>query len=81
MLNIDMYCCQTFQNAFSRKDIDRHGNERSISFYIYGRPRIANDGDGYFDDMTSDYEIAYCPFCGQKLSGVVGGTHEETTPH
>jgi len=62
-----IYCCKEFQRAFSKENITHHGNERGISFYIYGRPRFANDEDGYFDDMTSDDEIFYCPFCGQKL--------------
>ena len=37
-------------------------------FFIRGKPRLINDGDGHFDDMTDEHEIFHCPFCGKKLT-------------
>lgn len=34
---------------------------------MFGRPSFHNDGDGYFDDMTDQIPINFCPWCGTKI--------------
>lgn len=60
-------CCKVFQDIVTRGDINDIQTGATISYLIHGRPYIVDDGDGYKDDMTPEYEITYCPFCGKKL--------------
>ena len=59
------HCCDRFAEHVWKENIDVWENKPS--FYIYGRPSGADDGDGYYYDMTDKIEIFYCPFCGKKL--------------
>jgi len=59
-------CCEDLSILVEHEDIE----QGAIGLEIYGKPSYANDGDGYFDDMTETYPIVYCPFCGAKIKEV-----------
>ena len=61
-------CCKKMEQKIEEETIatlDQADGEKH--YYIHGKPAWVNDGDGYFDDNTSEIEINYCPFCGKKL--------------
>lgn len=58
-----MKCCKELADAIDSRDIFKGAD----SFRMFGRPRLVNDGDGRFDDMTDIYTIRFCPFCGCAL--------------
>lgn len=64
------YCCEEFEKAVRKNFIILY----SESAAIRGEPEMVNDGDGYFDDMTSEEGIGFCPFCGAELAKVLKET-------
>ena len=63
------FCCSEFESQFMEKNIFRGYEEGT--FCMYGKPEFAHDGevDGitYYDNMTDEITLYYCPFCGVKL--------------
>jgi hypothetical protein len=59
-------CCEDLSKMAEAEELEQGAS----GLEIYGKPRYANDGDGYFDDMTNTYPIVYCPFCGAKIEEV-----------
>lgn len=58
------FCCQEMKENVESDDImARYPNK----YFIRGRTRIFDDGDGYFDEDTDEIEIRYCPFCGKLI--------------
>ncbi len=57
-----MRCCRIMGEALIEEDIV----VRQEHLFMYGHPRFVNDGDGRMDDMTDEYEILFCPFCGRR---------------
>lgn len=62
-------CCTDLEFALARgyihkNRVDRHTN----TYYIEIVDRVVNDGDGYFDVMTDELELKYCPFCGKEFN-------------
>lgn len=60
-------CCIKLSNVIENNDIDEYGPEDNRIVAIYGMPNSVDDGDGYWDDMTEEYIINFCPFCGANL--------------
>ena len=58
-------CCQTFSDLVRLDEIGY--DPLTGEFAIHGRPNFADDGDGHSDDMTREFVITYCPFCGKNL--------------
>jgi len=66
------YCCEKLHRAVQDDVVIPYGSWSAVDngkFSIRGKPSMVNDGDGYFDDMTDEIEISYCPFCGKQLKG------------
>ena len=63
------WCCDKLKRVVESEDIQVWGRREGDTpvFAIYGRSQIADDGDGYEDDMTNNYTIRFCPFCGAKI--------------
>ena len=66
------YCCDNLRKAVDSETVlFLNGG----SFHIHGRPSFAYDGNGRYDDMTEEFEIHFCPFCGYDLA-FIGSTDE-----
>jgi len=56
-------CCKQFQ-----KLLDQNIFQPCYDIFIMkGKEKLVDDGDGYKDDMTPEYEMIYCPFCGKQI--------------
>jgi len=57
-------CCEKMRGAIERGNIVTYFE----TYTIYGKPDFVDDGDNRTDNITAEMNIAYCPFCGKKLS-------------
>ena len=63
------YCCKTMEDAINDEVILVSYNQ--TLFEIWGKPTFTPDGSGCMDNITDQYNIGYCPFCGKKLLEVI----------
>jgi len=54
---IDDFCCENFEKAYDNDDIVALRYDAKIVFRCYQ----------FYLEEYNEYEIHYCPFCGEKI--------------
>jgi hypothetical protein len=65
----ETFCCNEMSSRIANGDVSFVSSGGAIHLYFRGSPRFVGDGVGGMDDITEEYLIRFCPFCGKKLEG------------
>lgn len=57
------FCCVKMATAVDDDNIVMHQGR----YYAHGCPRFVSGRSGQLEDATTEFEIDYCPFCGENI--------------
>jgi len=74
-LTVADVCCPSMEKRIKNDDIVFFRD----NMYVRGHPCFVDDGGDRWDDMTAEYPISYCPFCGKYLAPVASDRWEKAS--